>query len=88
MYKEGQEVKVRATRMQVYSQPGYVSKERETIKTLVIVNEIDTDLYLVKIKGLKVPGTKIDRSARWYTNTGTLTSGSPRPLKYETEVIN
>ena len=85
--QEGERVKVKCTRRAIYANHGHVPREKETVKTLEIISEIDHNLYLVKIKGMYHKGTKIERSARWYVDTCTLSSHSPKPLKYDTEII-
>lgn len=90
--KKGDKIKVEAVRMQIYAQPGYVSKERASIKTLTVTNVLGGDEYLVKISGLYLNlkyGTRILKSGRLHLKDtmGWLTTSPPRPCKWEVEVL-
>jgi len=92
-FKKGDVIKVQAERRQIYSQPGYVSKERVSTKTLTVVDVIGNDSYVVKISGLFIKlstGTKIIKSGRLHMDgtMGWLTTSPPKPCKWEVEVIS
>ena len=91
-YKVGDKIKVEAERRQVYSQPGYVSRERVSVKTLTIKTIISDGLYVVAISGLYHKGrfgSRIPKQGRLHLEDtmGWLTTSPPRPAKWEVTII-
>jgi hypothetical protein len=87
----GQEIKVKATRKNIYANHGHVPAERETRKTLVILEKLGDDVYSVKFKKMWVKlggGAKVERHGRLTIhdgNCGHVFSSTGRPVRYFVE---